>query len=804
MRRKSKLIGLIGGLLFTGGQLFGQQLKVMNETNLEPIDDVLIYSTTDIMSTQTNSLGVVDLSIFQENDVINFQHPSFQRLTLTYKQIVEKNYKIYLTEKIVEIGEVVISANKWEEDKSEIPNEIANITPRQIEFQNPQTAADMLENSGQVFVQKSQLGGGSPMMRGFAANAVLIVFDGIRMNNAIFRGGNLQNVIQIDPNALKGAEVVFGPGSVIYGSDALGGVMDFHTKDAEFGANKTPLIRGQVYSRYASANNEKTGHAQFNIGGKRLASFTSFTFSDYDDLRTGNNRTDAFPDFGKRQSFVQNINGMDVQVNNSDQNVQRFSGFWQHNFLQKFRWRPNDFMDLEYQIYYTTSSDIPRYDRLIQLNNGQPQNAEWYYGPQRFLLNALKWTYFRKTTLFDQSRLTFSFQDFQESRHDRRFQDPILRHRTEDLKIVTLNVDFDKVISPKHQLFYGLELNHNDVRSSAFSENIVTGDISGASTRYPDGDNTYQTFAAYLSHKWTISEKSILSAGARYSFVKLASSFEDDTFFNFPFDNLDIKNSAVNGSLGLVVRPANKTKINALISTGFRSPNVDDAGKVFDSAPGNVVVPNNGLKPEYTYNFEIGFTQRIQDKVQLNGVVFYTFLDNAIVRRNFTFNGADSILYDGILSQVQAEVNVGKANIYGFSAGLKSDITDHLALSSTITFTDGEDQVENVPLRHTTPVFGQTSLSYAARKIKTEFYVKYNGKRSFDDLPPEEQDKTHLYTADGSLAWTTVNIRGSYQISTALQLNGAIENIFDKHYRPYSSGISAPGRNFILALRASI
>ncbi len=796
-------LSVLVGIMMISGQSFAQLLKVMNETNLEPIADVLIYSNETLLSNQTNSKGTIDFSVFSTNDELSFQHPSYQRTTLSYQEIVKDNYKVYLKERIIEIGEVVISANKWEEDKSEIPNEITSISPRQIEFRNPQTAADVLESSGQVFVQKSQLGGGSPMMRGFAANAVLIVFDGIRMNNAIFRGGNLQNVIQIDPNILKGAEVVFGPGSVIYGSDALGGVMDFHTIDPEFSTGDKLYVAGQVMSRYSSANNEKTGHVHVNLGGKKISSVTSISFSDYDDLRTGDNRTDEFPDFGKRPSFVQRINGEDIIVPNSNDNIQKFSGFWQYNLLQKLKWRPNDFMDLEYQVYYSTSSDIPRYDRLIQLSNEQPRSAEWFYGPQQFLLNAIKWSYFRENKFFDQGRLTLSFQDFQESRHDRGFQDSGLRHRTEDLKIVTLNLDFDKVINSRNQLFYGVEFNHNDVTSTAFEEDVDTGAIGLASTRYPDGGNIYQTFAAYISHKWSVGDKWIISSGSRYSFVRLKSSFEDDNFFDFPFDKLEIKNGALNGSIGSVFKPNENTKLNALFSTGFRSPNVDDAGKVFDSEPGNVVVPNDDLSPEYTYNFEIGITERIAEKLQISTVVFYTILDNAIVRRDFSFNGQDSIIYDGVLSQVQAEVNVGEARIYGFSASIKSDITNHLSLFSSITFTDGEDKVENVPLRHTTPLFGQTSLTYSAKKVKGELYFKYNGKREFEDLPPEEQGKTHLYTTRGSLAWFTANLRGSYQISSTLQINGGIENIFDKHYRPYSSGISAPGRNFIIAMRAS-
>ena len=127
------------------------------------------------------------------------------------------------------MDEVVLSANKWEQRVSEVPNHILKISRSTILQNNPQTTADLLQQAGPVFVQKSQLGGGSPMIRGFATNRVLLVVDGVRMNNAIYRSGNLQNVISIDPLALENAEVILGPGSVIYGSDAIGGVMDFHT-----------------------------------------------------------------------------------------------------------------------------------------------------------------------------------------------------------------------------------------------------------------------------------------------------------------------------------------------------------------------------------------------------------------------------------------------------------------------------------------------------------------------------------------------------------------------------------------------
>lgn len=185
------------------------------------------------------------------------------------------------------LDELVLSVSKWEQNKNEIPQKIIDINQKMIIRNNPQTSADMMSQTGAVFVQKSQLSGGSPMIRGFATNRVLMVVDGVRMNNAIYRSGNLQNILSIDPQTLQKAEVVFGPGAIIYGSDAIGGVMDFHTTEPLFSSTKKTMFNANIMTWYASVNHEKTIHGNVNVAGKRWAIFSAFTYSDFDDLKMG-------------------------------------------------------------------------------------------------------------------------------------------------------------------------------------------------------------------------------------------------------------------------------------------------------------------------------------------------------------------------------------------------------------------------------------------------------------------------------------------------------------------------------------
>ena len=783
--------------------IHGQIVTVTDKESDEPVEVVTIISDDDNKAAITDARGKADLSHINKSANLTFRHPSYRTVKLSFPQLEKMNYQVRLRESVRSMEDVVVSASRWEQNPDEIPHNITKIEPEDIRFANPPTAADVLGSSGQVFVQKSQLGGGSPIIRGFAANSVLIVIDGVRMNNAIYRSGNLQNVISLDANTFQETEVVFGPGSVIYGSDALGGVMDFHTKTPKFTDQRQ--FTSEVMTRFGSAARELTGSAQLTYTAPRFTSFTSLSYSRFGDLRTGNNRTDDFPDFGKRLQYIERREGADVIVDNPNINRQIGSGYNQTNLLQKFRWKLSPFSDFSYHAHLSTSSDIPRYDRLIQRDNTNTlTHAEWYYGPQEWQMHQMQFRYFYPQKLFDQVKVTAAYQIIEESRNTRRFSSDFLTTRVENVDAFSLNIDFEKALSELNEVYYGLELVHNHVNSTASITDITSGTSSPTSTRYPNGGSNWNSLAAYMGTKHNIGSGLFLNSGLRYSYVSMVSRFDDRSFFNFPFDKIDLKNGAISGSLGLVYLPNDHWKLNTLFSTGFRAPNVDDAGKVFDSEPGNVVVPNPDLKPETSYNVEYGIQRKLGKGFKVEFVNYFSFLRNALVRRNFTFNGQSQIIFDGELSQVQAEVNAGRAFIWGMSLNAALNLGQGMSLKSNLTFTDGEDSIENLPLRHVAPLFGQTSLNLEQSKLKAQFLVRYSGGIAFEDLAPSEQNKPQLYTADGALAWYTLNLNLSYALSEQINLGINLENLLDTHYRPYSSGISAPGFNAVISLRANL
>ncbi|MBT8327607.1 MAG: TonB-dependent receptor, partial [Bacteroidia bacterium] len=650
-------------------------------------------------------------------------------------------------------------------------------------------------------IQKSQQGGGSPMIRGFATNRILLVIDDVRMNTAIFRSGNVQNVISIDPFIIEQADVIFGPASQFYGSDALGGVLSFKTKNPEHSKSDTTLYAGNIGIRLGTSSKEKTWHAHFNVGTKNFASLSSISFNNFGNLQMGNNGPDEYA----RKNYVAVFNGFDSIVSNPNQNEQVLSGYNQINLLQKFSFKLNKNSQLIYNFQYANTSNIPRYDRLILENDsGVLTNGDWYYGPQVWMLNQLAFDNDKAYILSDYIKINIAHQKFTESRNDRKYKSSLLRERTEIVNALSANADFEKRISKRLKLNYGGEYIYNLVNSTGQILNIIDGRTSATSSRYPDG-STWRSYGIYINalRKWNSWFKT--EAGIRYSSNQTSGTF-DTTYYPFPESTFSNNNQAVTGSFSQLFK-LKKGTIGVIASSGFRSPNIDDISKVFDSNPGLVVLPNPNLKSEIAYNGEINFNYAFNKKLKTSISIFYTYLDNAIGKELSTFNGMDSIFYDGVKSQVEQLVNQDFATIMGSQISLSYLINEHWNLETSYTFLESSSS-NNEPIRHITPNFGGTSINYKRKTLSLSLYAQYNQEFKSNQFTLNELNAAYLYAKDEnglpySPAWATFNIKGSYQLNESVQINAGVENILNKRYRPYSSGISASGVNFLAALNVN-
>jgi hemoglobin/transferrin/lactoferrin receptor protein len=801
---------------------------VLDRETGKPVYDVTVFNESRTFSSNTDENGWVILSSLKENEVVLFSHISYALLKITKSEIVKNKNIVYLTKESEQLDEVILSVFKSKNKSTRIPEQTAVLTKGDIQKVSPQTSADLLAAVPGIKVQKSQFGGGSPVLRGMESNRVLLVVDGVRMNNAIYRKGHLQNSITISPNQLNRTEIVFGPSSVIYGSDALGGVIHYYTKTPKI-SSKGEEINSNFFSRFSSVNNEVTTSVSAELSFEKWASFTSITYSDFGDLKMGKNRSHGFSDWGKVFEYSENSDSFYSAnpTTNDDPNLQRNTGYRQTDILQKFFIPLSPKTDLKINLQYSTSSDVPRFDRLTELSSGTLKFAEWYYGPQERLLVSSQLHITPNKSWLKEGTFTAAYQNIKESRIQRRFNSLNRSYREEEVDIFSVNGDFLVPLTKnnKRHLTYGFEFAYNDVHSNAYgktlsvSGNEVTG-FAGDFTvqsRYPDGGSSYTSTAVYVGYRQDVSKNSTLNLGTRFTHTHLEAMWIDQTFITLPQTDITIDNSAVTATIGYVYKPNKNWQINSVISSGFRSPNIDDVGRVREKG-GNVTVPNINVRPEFAYSGELGVQKYFNDrKFRVGGNVYYTLLNNYIIRDFFSLNGDTTVLYDGELGNIVANQNRKTAFITGFTGNYEGRISDRLNTSGFVTYTKGKAYDTGEPLSSIPPLFGQFDVSYRYdSKLELGANVRFNAKKDIKDFNISEGIDNHDLTPIvnenatndldkyyGSPSWVSVGVNSKYVANANWTFQGSISNIFDQHYREFASGVSAPGRNFSFSVIAN-
>ena len=707
------------------------------------------------------------------------------------------------------LQDVVIYANKFPTLSKNIIQHVVSLTDKVL-IQQQANTADILTSSGQVFVQKSQAGGGSPVVRGFEASRVLLMVDGVRMNSAIFRAGHLQNIITVDNMILDRVEINYGPSSTLYGSDALGGVVNLFTKNPQLYmsnlASKKAAWKanGNLVYRYGNGQNEHRQHVDINIANNQWAYLTSFTNSSFGDMRQGNKRLAAYPDFGKRLFYVTRESNTDIVKDNSASvNIQKLSGYSQTDLLQKILYKPNEHTTHLLNVQISKSSDINRYDRLTETSKGLPVYAEWYYGPQVRNMIGYKITQEKMNGFFQTLSANVNYQHLEESRISRKYKSNNKDYRFEEVDVYGLNVDLLHE-DASGDVHIGLESYYNEVGSTAFRNNIATNLRSAITTRYSDGPTNMANYAFYIQHTKFLNGNWVMNSGMRLNNVQLNAQFMDTALMHFPFTEAKQNNTAMTGNLGLAYNGEDGLRVAIGASSGFRAPNVDDLTKVFDTKTGYVVVPNKDLKPEYTYNTELNISKTTSN-YSIGASLFYTWFKNALVVDKFKWNGAGSILYQGVMSDVYATQNKAKAHVYGFNLNGTANITANTVLSATYSYTKGRynNGLVEMPLDHIPPVYGRVGLKHDLKQFSAELFTVFNGWKRMADYNLNGEDNELYATKDGMPAWQIWNINTSYQPSKKVNLSFQIENIADLNYRYFASGISALGRNYVLQCKLS-
>ena len=804
---------------------FSQKLVIKDFQENTIIPNVTVYNIKRTITVLSDFNGNLDLSAFKETDTLIFSHVSYEKLQISVNKISKS--VIYLNPNTQVLSEIILSVGRNRENKEKISKRVSLITTKKTELDLPQTSADLLYYAGGIRVQKTQGGGGSPVIRGFEANRVLLVVDGVRMNNAIYRSGHLQNAITIDPNTLERTEIIFGPSSVGYGSDALGGVIHFYTRTPKINNEKSWIIKGS--NSYNTVLKHNVNNLNLEHSKENWASFTSFSYSDFGDIVMGENRNHGFENWGLNKYSLIKEKFNKKYFLNKNPNIQKNTNYSQFDFLQKLNIKISESSNFIFNIQHSKSSNIDRYDKLNEFTSTDDlKYSQWYYGPQKRTLFSSTYNFAKNKKWLKKGAIVAAFQKIKESRHNRKFQSLVLNSQIENVEIFSINADFVGIKTDISSLSYGFEYTYNDVNSIAYGENLLKENLSLSSikdpnsifkipTRYPSGGSNYSTAAHYYEFRKDLSEKSNFNFGMRYTYTWLNAEWEEEALIDANLNSIKTKNSSLTGSLGYVTKSKNNWQINANFSSGFRSPNIDDMGKIRENR-GTLSVPNKKLKPEYVYSTELGLTKYFNNKSNIFSFnLYYTHITNHIIRDYFEiFNDkstedSGTILYNLEEVKTMANINVGRAAyIYGASFDSEIAILKNLFFKSNITYTEGGSKKTHHPLPSISPLFGSFYLKWIHSRLKMQLSYKFSGSKNPLDYSLGGEDgleetpilgykdgKTEYY---GTPSWGVFKLSSSYPLSNNLKATLILDNIFDIHYKEYASGISSPGRNLNVVL----
>ena len=803
---------------FFFSEISSQKITVLDSTNGRPIPAVLVYDLDRSERKVSNRNGTIDLNVFKNSDSIVFTHIVFQRKVISYKSI-RNNDEIILSPKALGLNEVVLSVSRNRQNIATLSRRVSVIDRRTTNLDNPRTSAEMLYHGGGIHIQKSQGGGGSPVIRGFEANRVLLVVDGVRMNNAIYRSGHIHNSISIDANSLERTEVIFGPSSVGYGSDAIGGVIHFYTKTPKLENDKVFDFK-QLIS-YNTKDKSIVRNSSIEISKKNWASYTSYSNSFFGDIFMGKTRNHGYSDWGLVNYYSKNMNGnfFENQSINNNPNLQRNTSYKQKDLIQKFNFKLSENARLFLNFQFSESSNINRFDKLSEKNNlGNLKYAEWYYGPQKRSFISSKLTFSGKK-FFDRVDMIFAYQKIDETRNKRKFGSTLLNMQDEDLNVYSFNSDFFKRIDRQKSIAYGFEITNNQLESNGYQSSINSNDLISSISRYPNDGSSYKSLAGYFNYRKFLNRNTNYDLGLRISRININanwdynffdSGYEDkyDTIFFQQFNGLEMSNSSLTGSLGIAHRMNDFNKISLNLSSGFRSPNIDDIGKIRENS-GILNVPNMDLKPEYVYTLDFGWS-KFNKNFRTNFNVYYTIL-NGSIGRDFYNGEGNRVLYDEEYVQTMANFNLGTSNIYGGNFDFKTKIISNILLDGSATYTKGSVQRDVLPMPSIPPFFGNIKLKLLNEKSQYQISYRFSsskdaktysigGEDGLDETPAIiNQNGDIQYT--GMPAWGVLQLSGLFKtklLERSVDLKIIFDNIFDIHYREFASGISSPGRSLNL------
>lgn len=638
-----------------------------------------------------------------------------------------------------EVPETVVTATRVERQVFETPQAVTILDDQDVEEANTAATPDLLKYAEGVYVQKTNLGGGAPFIRGLTGKQVLILVDGVRLNNSYYRFGPHQYLNTIDPNAIERIEVVRGPTSVLYGSDALGGTVNIITKRrTDFAAPAD--LDGLVQGYYESASHGGSGRAQLEGNRGDFGWIGGVSARRYDDIEAGDNLGAQVP-----------------------------SGYDELDGDLKLNYRLAAGQELIFAQQYTRQTDVPKTSEVTL-----GDKLKFNYEPQLRTLTSLEYRDMR-AGLFDGLRFNVSYNRQKEGEEIIKVSTPTTETREiTDVRTLGAFAQLANRLGERQRLTYGFEHYQDKFDTSKVNVDLTTGAETAQTPGTPDGA-TYQSTGAYLQDEIRLGARADLIAGLRYSRFQAEGAVAGTS--------LALDADDTSGSLNALFRLTPTLNLVGGIAQGFRAPNMED---FFGRVDFVSEIPNTNLQPEESLTREIGlkyYANGTSAELYYYDTDYEGFIDRATVA-------------PGVVQRQ----NIQDANIHGIEAGLQHRFDRRWSVNATLAWTEGEDSATGLPLRRIPPLNGTLCLRHdAGARLWGELAAVLAAKQ--DQLAPGDLTDPRI-PAGGTPGYSVFHFNLGWKPARGHELLATLENIGDKLYKTHGSGIYAPGRNLALTYRA--
>jgi outer membrane receptor protein involved in Fe transport len=669
-----------------------------------------------------------------------------------------RDVTIFLEPVVIPVDGVSVTATRFSADEFSLPIAASITSSEEFCERSSSTTAELLREEPGILVQKTTCGHGAPIVRGLIGKHVLLLYDGIRLNKSTFRFGANQYLNTIDHESLSKIEVIRGPSSVPYGSDAIGGTINLIPIAASSGADSLSLVP-TVIGHYSSSDNGRSMHVGLRGNHRPFSSFLGITHKKRGDLRAGGHI-----------------------------GIQHPTGWEEVDLTSRIVCLLSRTTSITLDYVAVRQQRVPRFDKYVSGDFSQ-----YIYDPQDRDLVALTFLVRTPGSVAQSLKCNLSYQHETEGRISRRSGSSVVTSDTD--KISTWGGFLELSSSPvhRHWLSCGCEYYTDGIESRRTER--FDGDLRLVRPAFPD-NSRYRSAGMFIQDEYSITDKLRTTLGLRYSLFGLDSPLEE------PFGSVNENYSDLTGALALSCRFAEEFNLVLRWSRGFRAPNLNDVVVLKYSGTG-VDAPSTGLRPESCDSYEIGV------KAQAPGLkgslfCFYSQLGDLIERKPGFYDGKQFFDENGNGQKDSSEYdifqryNVGRSRLYGIEFDNTVSVSDVWEMRANCFWTWGENQIDSEPLSRIPPLMGRAAIRMNLGSAHwLEVFVRAAGSQR--RLSPRDKEDTRI-DENGTASWATVNLRSRIRIGQ-LGLNATLENIADTAYKEHGSGVYSPGRNFVLSIR---